>query len=56
MIITVTDYMIPCKTGQPDLEQHLGEIVGGSGLSIYGAVLGAALGIWVFSKFKKLIR
>ena len=31
-----------------------GEIIGGSGLTIYGAVLGAALGIWVYSKFSKL--
>ena len=34
--------------------QHPGEIIGGSGLTIYGAVLGAALGIWIFSLFKKL--
>jgi phosphatidylglycerol:prolipoprotein diacylglycerol transferase len=34
--------------------QHPGEIVGGSGLAIYGAVLGAALGIWVYSRFRKL--
>ncbi|MFC1873959.1 prolipoprotein diacylglyceryl transferase [Chloroflexota bacterium] len=34
--------------------QNPGQIIGGSGLSIYGAVLGAALGIWVFSKFSKL--
>ncbi len=33
--------------------QHPGQIIGGSGLSIYGAVLGAALGIWVYSKFSK---
>ena len=31
--------------------QNLGQIVGTSGLTIYGAVLGAALGIWVYSKF-----
>ena len=31
-----------------------GEIIGGSGLTIYGAILGAALGIWVYSKFSKL--
>ena len=30
-----------------------GEIVGGSGLTIYGAILGAMLGIWVYSKFSK---
>jgi len=34
--------------------QHPGQIVGGSGLTIYGAVLGAALGIWAYSRFKKL--
>jgi len=33
--------------------QHLGKIIGGGGLTIYGAVLGAALGIWVYSKFSK---
>jgi len=31
--------------------QHPGQIIGGSGLTIYGAVLGAALGIWIYSKF-----
>ncbi|OGO21337.1 MAG: prolipoprotein diacylglyceryl transferase [Chloroflexi bacterium RBG_16_50_9] len=34
--------------------QHLNEIIGGSGLAIYGAVLGAALGIWVYSRFRKI--
>ena len=33
--------------------QHPGEIVGGSGLTIYGAVLGAALGVWVYSRISK---
>ncbi|MFH1650482.1 MAG: prolipoprotein diacylglyceryl transferase [Chloroflexota bacterium] len=33
--------------------QHPGEIVGGSGLAIYGAVLGTALGIWIFSRFHR---
>ena len=33
--------------------QNLGEIVGASGLTIYGAVLGAALAIWVYSRFSK---
>ena len=33
--------------------QNPGQIVGGSGLTIYGAVLGAALGIWVYSRFSK---
>jgi len=30
--------------------QNPGQIVGTSGLTIYGAVLGAALGIWIYSK------
>ncbi|OGN95277.1 MAG: prolipoprotein diacylglyceryl transferase [Chloroflexi bacterium RBG_13_51_18] len=30
-----------------------GQIVGGSGLSIWGAVLGAALGIWLYNLFAK---
>jgi len=34
--------------------QHLNQIIGGEGLTIYGAILGAALGIWVYSKFVKL--
>jgi phosphatidylglycerol:prolipoprotein diacylglycerol transferase len=34
--------------------QHPGEIIGGAGLAIYGAVLGATLGIWVYSRFRKL--
>ena len=33
--------------------RNLGHIVGGDGLTIYGAVLGAALGIWIYSKFSK---
>jgi len=33
--------------------QHLRQIIGGSGLTIWGAVLGAALGIWVLSRFSK---
>ena len=33
--------------------QNPGQIIGGSGLTAYGAVLGAALGIWVFSKVSK---
>ena len=31
--------------------QYPGQIIGGSGLSAYGAVLGAALGIWIYSRF-----
>ncbi len=34
--------------------QHPGEIIGGSGLTIWGAVLGAALGIWIFSRLRKI--
>jgi len=30
-----------------------GKIIGGSGLSIWGAVLGAALGLWIYSRFTK---
>ena len=30
-----------------------GQIIGGMGLTIYGAVLGAALGIWIYSRFSK---
>jgi phosphatidylglycerol:prolipoprotein diacylglycerol transferase len=33
--------------------QNPGQIIGGSGLSIWGAVLGAALGIWIYSRFSK---
>ncbi len=31
--------------------QHLNELVGGEGLTIWGAVLGATLGIWIYSRF-----
>lgn len=31
--------------------QNPGQIIGASGLTIYGAILGATLGIWVYSKF-----
>ncbi|MFA5309315.1 MAG: prolipoprotein diacylglyceryl transferase [Dehalococcoidales bacterium] len=30
-----------------------GEIIGGDGLTIWGAVLGVALGLWIFSRFNK---
>lgn len=33
--------------------QYPSLIIGGDGLTIYGAVLGAALGIWVYSRFSK---
>ena len=31
-----------------------GDIIGGSGLTIYGAVLGAALGVWIYSRISKI--
>ncbi len=31
--------------------QYPGQIIGASGLTIYGAVLGAALAVWIYSKF-----
>jgi phosphatidylglycerol:prolipoprotein diacylglycerol transferase len=34
--------------------QNLGQIIGGGGLTAYGAILGAALGIWIYSRFSKL--
>ena len=34
--------------------QNLGHIIGASGLSAYGAILGATLGVWIYSKFSKL--
>jgi phosphatidylglycerol:prolipoprotein diacylglycerol transferase len=34
--------------------QHPGEIVGGGGLTAYGAILGAALGIWIYSRFSRV--
>ena len=43
-VIDVWDYYI----------QKPGEIIGGSGLTAYGAILGAALGIWIYSRFTKL--
>ena len=30
---------------------NLGQIIGGEGLTIYGAVLGAALAVWIYSRF-----
>jgi len=34
--------------------QHPGLIIGGSGLTIWGAVLGAALGLWIYSRIRKI--
>lgn len=31
-----------------------GQIIGGGGLAAYGAILGAALGVWIYSRFSKL--
>ena len=31
--------------------QNPGQIIGGEGLTIYGAILGAALALWIYSKF-----
>jgi len=33
---------------------HLGEIIGGGGLTAYGAILGATIGVWIYSRFSKL--
>jgi len=34
--------------------QNPGQIIGGDGLTAYGAILGAALGIWIYSRVSKL--
>jgi phosphatidylglycerol:prolipoprotein diacylglycerol transferase len=34
--------------------QNPGQIIGGAGLTIWGAVLGAALGVWIYSRFRKI--
>jgi len=34
--------------------QYPGQIIGGGGLTAYGAILGAALGVWIYSRFSKL--
>ncbi len=33
--------------------QNTGEIVGGGGLTAWGGILGATLGVWVYSRFSK---
>lgn len=33
--------------------QNPGQIVGGGGLTAYGGVLGAALGVWIYSRFSR---
>ena len=56
-LLHVVDYIIISKLHPEladhivDYTQHPEQILSGGGLTIYGAVLGAALGIWVFSKF-----
>lgn len=32
--------------------QNLNQIIGGEGLTIYGAILGAVLGTWIYSRFR----
>jgi len=34
--------------------QNPAQIIGAEGLTIYGAVLGAALGVWIYSKFSRV--
>jgi len=33
--------------------QNPGEIIGGGGLTAYGAILGATLGVWIYSRFSR---
>ena len=33
--------------------QNPGEIIGGGGLTAYGAILGATLGVWLYSRFSR---
>jgi len=37
-----------------DYTQYPGQIVGGDGLTAYGAVLGASLGIWIYCRIAKI--
>ena len=34
--------------------RYPGQIIGGEGLSVYGAILGATLGVWIYSRFVKI--
>ena len=45
--------LIGAPGGVTDYLQDPGGILGAAGLTAYGAVLGAALGVWVYSKFSK---
>jgi phosphatidylglycerol:prolipoprotein diacylglycerol transferase len=54
--LTVVAKMHPelVESGQViDYLQNPGRIIGGDGLTIWGAVLGAALGIWIYSRISK---
>jgi len=37
-----------------DYTQNPGQIIGGGGQSAYGAILGASLGIWIFTRVRKM--
>jgi len=56
-LLHVVDYIVISKLHPElvdhivDYTQHPGQILSGGGLTIYGAVLGAALGVWVYSRF-----
>lgn len=57
-LLHVIDQTVIART-HPELDaidylQHPGMIIGGAGLTIWGAVLGAALGIWIYSRFTKM--
>lgn len=57
-LLHVVDYIVVAKLHPElvligkvvDYTQHPGLILSAGGLTIYGAVLGAALGIWIYSK------
>jgi phosphatidylglycerol---prolipoprotein diacylglyceryl transferase len=34
--------------------QYPSQIIGGEGLSVYGAIIGAAIGVWVYSRFTRI--
>lgn len=63
-IFNVIDYIVVAKTHPElvltgsviDYTQHWNLIFSGAGLSIDGAVLGAALGIFIYSRFNKRFR
>jgi len=51
-LLHVIDELVQ-KGSQSAYFQHPASIIGGSGLTAWGAVLGAALGIWIYSKVSK---